>query len=336
MPSPAWEGHEDAWRTPGSGAHALLAAPIEDLRAGTASWVGRELAAGSKVYYKGWLEGSTNPEHHWIVGPWGAPGGREAIGSGQLEFLDYPTVIERCGGTNEGLFRLQLDEVEQAFDEGWGTVAMTQETSYRPMLDAAEATQFAGQERAFDLIASRWPVNTLCQLSLHDERDTAVWESMAVHHRDLQSLQWSARILEDRWYLSGELDVHVAREFGAAVHGALRSAWRFPERPDLEVDLAAVSFLDTACAQIMMLAARSAARYQRMILRRVPPLVREVIEVVGRPRSVFYDASYGVGLANTPAAHVVDDIPRSRAPRSRRPGSTGTGTGASERPVRPR
>lgn len=289
MPSPPWEGQEDIRRAPGSGSHALLMAPAETLRAGAASWVGRELAGGSKVLYKGWLGEGQRPEQHWIAGPWGAPGGPEAFASGQLRFTDFPTVVERCGGTTEGLFRLQLDELEQAFDEGWPTVAMTQESSGRPMLDAAEAAEFAGQERAYDLIGSRWPVNTLCQLALLEERDTAVWESMAVHHRDLVAGQWSARSVDGCWYLSGELDVHVAREFGAAVHGALRSAWRFPDRPDLDIDLAGVTFMDVASAQIMMLAARSTARHQRMRLHRVPPVLQEVLAVIGTPRSVHLD-----------------------------------------------
>lgn len=288
MPSPLWEGQEDVRRAPGSRSHALLLAPLDQLHAGAAEWVGRELAGGSKVLYKGWLGTDQRPDRHWIVGPWGAPGGQEAFASGQLEFLDFPAVIERCGGTTEGLFRMQLDELEQAFDEGWSTVAMTQETTYRPMTDATEAAEFAGQERGYDLMGSRWPVNTLCQLSLGEERDTAIWESMAVHHRELVATQWSARTADGRWHLVGELDAHVAREFGAAVHGALRAAWRFPDRPHLDVDLSEITFMDLACAQIMMLAARSTARHQRVVLHRVPALVRELLTVVGLPRSVSF------------------------------------------------
>jgi anti-anti-sigma regulatory factor len=185
---------------------------------------------------------------------------------------------------------MQLDELEQAFDEGWTTVAMSQESSQRPMLDAAEAAEFAGQERGYDLMGARWPVNTLCQLSLREEQATAIWESMAVHHRELVAAQWSARTVDECWRLSGDLDAHVAREFGAAVHGALRAAWRFPDRPDLDVDLSEVTFMDVACAQIMMLAARSTARHQRMILHRAPPVVRELLAVVGTPRSVSFGA----------------------------------------------
>ena len=72
--------------------HTLnVADAVDQGRRGTASWVERELAHGSKVFYKGWLPDGRRPDQHWLTGPAGPRGARDALVSGQMEFLDIPT-----------------------------------------------------------------------------------------------------------------------------------------------------------------------------------------------------------------------------------------------------
>ena len=288
MPPPAWRGHADIRRSPGSGGHTLLLARTGPLRVRAATWVGHEVASGSKVLVKGWLHDDGRPEEHWMLAASGDRAVRGALASGQLEFLDYPTVVERCSGTTEGLFAFQRDEVERAVASGWPSVALANETTFRPMTSDSEAADFGRQESIYDALAARWPLNTLCQLSLDQETERAVWESVSVHHGELVAERWSARADVHGWHLAGELDAHVAREFGAAVYGALRAARYHGDGPDLHVNLGQVEFMDVACAQIMLLAARSVSRYQHLILRQTSSLLRETIEMVGRPRTVVF------------------------------------------------
>jgi anti-anti-sigma factor len=80
-----------------------------------------------------------------------------------------------------------------------------------------------------------------------------------------------------------------AAENRTAVHDALRDAGH----SGLHVDLGGVSFMDSACAQVLALAPRSAPRGGRLVLHRPSPVVRDLLEVIGLPRSVEIDASAG-------------------------------------------
>lgn len=272
------------------GTHGLLVADTDvDRRTRTAAWVGRELARGSKVYYKGWLDDGAPPDRHWIAGPRGAPGGGAALASGQLEFLDFPAVVQRCGGTTEGLFQLQDDECRRAVGDGWPSVAMSQESAHRPMADDDEAVEFAAQEQGYDVLATRWPLVTLCQLTVEEENRRAAWESAAVHFREITDVHWSSTFYDGCWQPRGELDAHVVARFGAALEGALRDALQAADGPDLHVDLAAVEFMDFACAQVLMLNARSASQRQRVMVHRAPPIVRHMIVAAGRPATLVFD-----------------------------------------------
>jgi anti-anti-sigma regulatory factor len=269
--------------------HTLnVADAVDQGRRGTASWVERELAHGSKVFYKGWVPDGRRPDQHWITGPAGPRGARDALASGQLEFLDFPTVVERSGATADGVIKLYRDEVERALDDHWPTVAMTQESPGLPMADNADlVSQYITWEAGFDALTEQWPVRLLCQLSVPDESETAIWETVAVHHHDVVDGFWSATADDTGlWTPRGDLDAHVARRFGAAVHGALRAARRREDCVDLHVDLSAIDFMDVACAQILMLAARSAPSGQQMVLHGGPRFLRRLFDAVGRPMSV--------------------------------------------------
>lgn len=275
-------------RAPGT--HALLVADTDaDRRARAAAWVGRELERGSKVYYKGWVPDGAPPDRHWIVGDEGAPGGAAAFASGQLEFLDLPTVVQRCGGTAEGLFELQDDECRRAVDEGWPSVAMSQESPHRPMADDDELSALAAQEHGYDVLAGRWPLTTLCQLTVDEESGPAAWETAAAHFREIADEHWSSSYSDGRWQPHGELDAHVVLRFSAAVDGALRDALHSVDGPDLHVDLADVEFMDFACAQVLMLAARAAPRPQRVVVHRAATMQRRLIVAAGRPASLLFD-----------------------------------------------
>ncbi|MHC1561654.1 STAS domain-containing protein [Actinomycetospora sp. C-140] len=268
----------------GSGHTLLVADAVEQGRRGTASWVERELALGSKVYYKGWLP---DGQQHWLSGPAGPRGARDAFASGQLEFLDFPTLVERSGATSAGVLAVYQDEVERAFDDLWPTVAMTQESPELPMADDAHlVSEYATWESGFDTLTAEWPVRMLCQLSVPAESERAMWETVAVHHRDLVDGVWSAGDDDGRWRPRGDLDAHVSRRFGAAVHGALRAAREREGCSDLHVDLAAVDFMDVSCAEILMLAARSAPTEQHIVLHNGPRFLRRLFDAVGRPPSV--------------------------------------------------
>lgn len=273
---------------PATSAHTLLVADAVDRgRRGTASWVERELALGSKVYYKGWLPDGRGSDQHWITGPAGARGARDALTTGQLEFLDYPTLVARCGISAEGVLGVYRGEIERALDDRWPSVAMTQESPALPMADDAGLVgEYTAWESGFDAFTRRWPVRLLCQLTVPDETGTAVWETVAVHHRDLLDGAWTAEGDACWWRPRGDLDAHVARRFGAAVHGALRAAQGCEDGPDLHLDLADVDFMDVACAQILMLAARSAPAEQQVVLHGGSRFLRRLFDAVGRPTSV--------------------------------------------------
>lgn len=270
-----------------AGAHGLLVADTDrERRVGTAAWVDRQLSGGAKVYYKGWLDDGEDPGRHWLARAGGASRAGGALESGQLEIVAFPAVVRACGGTTEGLHALLTDEVERAVaGQGWSRVAMSQESARRPMADEAEAAEFAAQEAAYDELARRWPLTTLCQLTLADENPAAAWESAALHHHQLLDPQWSASSADDRWWVRGTLDAHVTERFGAALYGALREARVAPGGPDLHVDLSGVDFVDLAFVQTLFLTARAAPR-QRVVVHDCSPFVRRVIEAVGPPPSV--------------------------------------------------
>jgi anti-anti-sigma regulatory factor len=271
----------------GASRHTLLVSGTVDRgRRGTASWLEQQLAHGAKVYYKGWLVEGGRPDQHWLTGPAGPRGARDALASGQLEFLDVPTVVARSGGTADGITALFRDEVERALDDQWPAVALSQESAGLPMADADQVREHATWEAGFDALTARWPVRVLCQLSVPDENETALWETVAVHHRDLVDEVWSASGCGARWQPRGDLDAHVARRFGAAVDGALRAARAREDGPDLHLDLSAVDFMDVACAEILMLAARSAPSGQQVVLHGGQRFLRRLFDAVGRPSSV--------------------------------------------------
>lgn len=271
------------------GAHGLLVADTDrERRVGTAAWVDRQLADGAKVYYKGWLDDGEDPRDHWITGRGGAPSARAALATGQLEIMGFPEVVSICGGTTEGLHRLLHREVEQAITgQGWGRVALSQESARRPMADEAEAAEFAAQESAYDDLARAWPVTTLCQLTLADENVAAIWESAALHHHQILDPQWSAATSQRRWWLRGTIDAHVTERFGAALYGALREALDAADGPDLHIDLSGVEFADLAFVQTLFLSARAVIAHQRVVLHGCPPFLASVLDTVGRPRSVL-------------------------------------------------
>lgn len=271
------------------GAHSLLVADTDrERQVGAAAWVDRQLATGAKVYYKGWLEQGPRSGGHWLAGPYGALRAAEAMTSGQLEFLDFGTVVERCGGTTEGLRNLLSGEVIRAMHQGWSRVAMSQESPRRPMADENEAAEYAAQEAGFDEFAERWPVTTLCQLTIADENRAAAWESAAVHHHGILDTQWSSHFVDGRWWLRGELDAHVVQRFGAALYGALRERRLLGGGGDLEVDMSGVDFVDLACAQSLALTARSAGRGQRLLVSGASSFVRRVVETAGCPPTVLF------------------------------------------------
>jgi anti-anti-sigma regulatory factor len=270
-----------------TGAHTLLVADsVQHGRRRAASWVERELVGGAKVYYKGWLAEGQRADQHWITGPAGPRGAREALATGQLEFLDIPTVVARTGGAADAVSGLFRGEVERALDDRWPTVALTNESPRLTLGDEDVLSAYTSWEAGFDVLAERRPVRVLCQLSVPDETENSVWETVAVHHRSLVDGVWSAGGGARDWQPRGDLDAHVARRFGAAVHGALRSARTHEDGPDLHLDLSAVDFMDVSCAQILMLAARSAPPDQHMVLHGGPRFLRRLFDAVGRPASV--------------------------------------------------
>ncbi|HEY2192737.1 MAG TPA: STAS domain-containing protein [Actinomycetospora sp.] len=281
----------DAGPRPDAGsplAHALHVADNEHAqRVGTAAWVDRELAFGAKVYYKGWLGDDGRVEKHWIAGPEGTRRTREALRSGQLEFLDFPTLIERCAeapeGLTAGLHRIQAEELDRALAEGWPSVAMTQESSRRELADDAEVAEFARQEGGYDTLVGRAPLRVLCQLNSWVENEVHVFESLGVHHRRVVDVGWDVALEDGRWRLRGDLDAHVARRFGGALAGALREK---VTGGDLHMDLTEVGFVDVACAQLLVHAARAEPECRRIVLHDPPRLLRRLLDVLQRPASI--------------------------------------------------
>ncbi len=269
-------------------AHELQVADTDHAqRVGAAAWVDRELAFGAKVFYKGWLGDDARVEKHWIAGPEGTRRTREALRSGQLEFLDFPTLIERCAaggdGLTAGLHRLQADELHRALAEGWPSVAMTQESSRRELVDDAEVAEFARQEGGYDSLVAEAPVRVLCQLNTSVENEVHVFESLGVHHRRIVDVGWDAALDDGLWRLRGDLDAHVARRFGGALAGALREK---ATGGDLHIDLAAVGFVDVACAQLLVHAARAEPEGRRIVLHDPPRLLSRLLDVLQRPASI--------------------------------------------------
>ena len=267
-------------------AHLLQVAESDHAqRVGTAAWVDHELAFGAKVFYKGWLGEDGRLEKHWLAGPQATVRTRRALASGQLEFLDFPRLIERCEGTTEGLHRLQAEELHSALRDGFPSVAMTQESSRRQLVDDVEVTEFARQEGGYDALAAQWPLHVLCQLTTTVENDVHIVESLGIHHGGIADLGWGAGLDAGRWSVHGDLDAHVAQRFGGALTGALRRA-ADPTPTDLHVDLSRVGFVDVACAQLMVLAARSVPPGQRLVLHDPPRLLRRLLDALQKPASI--------------------------------------------------
>lgn len=273
----------------GARRHTLLVAEDDQQRrTSAAAWVERALAVGDKVYYKGWQDPDLPPEKHWLAGPGGVRAAAEAFRTGQLELGHFGTVIERSGGDVEGIWAFQIGEIERALDEGWTSVAMSQESVQRPMADETEAAELARQEAGFADIMARWPLRVLCQHTIAEENDGATWETVAAHHDDLVDGPWSAGVVDGLWQPRGEIDAYVARRFGAAAVGAMRRARQEGPDPDLHVDLSAIEFVDVAAVQMLLLAARSAPLGQRIVLHHTPRMVDRLVEAVGRPAAVVH------------------------------------------------
>lgn len=271
-------------RRPGSRSHTLLCGGTEDVHTGTAAWVRHELVGGSKVLYKGWLADDRLDAGHWLHGPVVDA----ALDRGQLTVLGFATVVDRCGGTTEGLARLQAREVRDALHDGWPTVAMVQETTGRALADEAEIAEFARQERGYDRLARLWPLNTLCQLDLDAERPVAVRESVAVHHDDVVAPSWSGATVAGRWHLAGELDLAGRDQLRAALRGVLVAH----ANRDVHLDLARVTFLDSACAEVFVDAARATVPRRRFVLHGTPALAAEMLRLVGiSPEATVLGAS---------------------------------------------
>jgi anti-anti-sigma regulatory factor len=270
----------------GEGVHTLaVAATVHEQRTGTAAWLDHHLAAGTKVFYK------VRPDdgRDWLTGPDGPPRASAALASGQLEVMDFAEVVRVAGGTTEGLRRLQESEVDRGLDEGWPRIAMSQESAGRPMTDAAEIAEYAAQESAYDELARRAPVITRCQLTAAFENRTASWETASLHCGGIVDGQWRARWVHGRWELDGEIDVHVAACFGAALHGALRLRFDGPGDPDLHVDASRVAFFDVAGAQSLLLAAHTAARNQTVVVHGAGRHLQDLVAAVGLPRTLRFE-----------------------------------------------
>lgn len=275
------------------GDHTLLVSETElHRRAGVGRWVTAELSGGAKVIYIGRLPiGASTADTHWLAGPSGPRVTREALGSGQMVFVDLPTVLARTGGRAAELLALQSDAVRVALDEGWERVSMSAESPYRPVADGG-VEELLAHERGLGDLVEKLPLRALCQLAADTEDDRAVWATVGVHHSDLVDETWSATTVRGVWTPVGELDAHVAQRFGAGLHAALEEAERrHPHPDDLHVDLEGVEFLDVACARLILLTARSTAPEARVVLHRPSRAVRRLIDDVeerGRPRTLVW------------------------------------------------
>lgn len=283
-----------------TGAHALLVSDTDaHRRAGVTRWVAGELAAGAKVIYSGRLPaGATSLEQHWLTGPTGPRGGREALATGQLQLLDIGAIIEHTGGRAVELLDLQAGAAVAALEQGWPRVAMSAESPQRAMREG-EAAELATHERGLGELTGDLPLRALCQLAVPEEKDAAVWETVAAHHTDLVDEGWSATTVGRTWIPVGDLDAHVARRFGAGLHAALEETERATApgvRPDLHVDLSHVTFLDVACARLLTLTARSAGRGAQVVLHRPSRTARRLVDAVddsGRPRNLVWSDDAG-------------------------------------------
>ncbi|MCD2192051.1 STAS domain-containing protein [Actinomycetospora endophytica] len=275
--------------------HSLLVSETTpDQRVGAAAWVDEQLAAGAKVFYKSRPCDWGGDDPRWLVGPAGSSCARWAFRTGQLEIRDFAEVIDLAGGTTRGLRELQAAEVARGLDEGWPRLAMSQESASRPLADDAEIAEYAEQEAGYDELARRWPLTTLCQLTLAHESSPAAWEIAGLHSGDIVDHQWSAAWSDGRWHVRGELDVTVVGRFSAALDGALRQCLHSEDDPTLRIDASGIEFLDVGSAQSLMLAGYAAARRQRIVVHGARDSVRNVVTAVGRPPSLSFTAETSV------------------------------------------
>ena len=270
-------------------AHTLLVCDtVAQQRAGTAQWLDGQLADGAKVFYKARPRGWDGGDPGWLLGVAGARRAPQALATGQLEIQDFAGVIDLAGGTTAGLRRLLTDEAARGLREGWPRVAMCQESPSRAMADEAEIDEYTAQEASYDHLAARWPVTTMCQMTLAWENPAARWETAALHHGGIQDIRWGATWLRGYWQVRGELDVTVVTRFAAALHGALRARRDTGGDPTLHLDAAGVEFFDLACAQAVMLAAHAAARHQQIVVHHGSDSLRDAIAAVGQPRTLSF------------------------------------------------
>lgn len=275
--------------------HTLLVSETDrHHRAGVSQWVDDELGAGAKVLYTGHLDHG-GVDRHWLVGPDGPRSARSALASGQLEIVEMAAVVARTGGLADALLALQRGGVETALGAGWDRVAMSAESPRRPMGDG-EAEELRRHEAGLTDLVAEWPVTTLCQLAVGEENESAIWETVGAHHRDLVDGAWSAGEVDGAWLVAGELDAHVARRFAAGLHAALTDDAPRGGDPELHIDLGRVEFMDVTCVRMVELAARgleSSERGARIVLHRPSRLVRRLVEAVGRPRTLVVTGQDG-------------------------------------------
>ncbi|WP_018333872.1 STAS domain-containing protein [Actinomycetospora chiangmaiensis] len=275
---------------PGEGVHTLaVAATVHEQRTATAAWLDRQLAAGTKVFHTVRPDDWPGGGRGWLTAPGGPTRAAAALAAGQLEVMDFTEVLRVAGGTLEGLRTLQDAAIERWLAEGWTRIALSQESPGRAMRTAAAIAAYTAQEGAYDELGRRAPVITRCQLTAALENRTASWESAALHCGGIVDGHWRARWVHERWELAGEIDVHVAAAFGAALHGALRRRFDGPGGPDLHVDVSRVVFFDLASAQSLLLATQAAARHQTVVVHGASPHLRELVAAVGVPPTLRFE-----------------------------------------------
>jgi anti-anti-sigma factor len=211
--------------------HALVMYEAEAARRGrTSEWVAAALARGDAVLHRA-------ADAAELVDDLGETS-RAALDAGSLRLVDPYVCFQQTDGLHWALRQLFEDMVRAAFDDGSPGVVLTHGAGALQVM-APEPAERLAFEHDLERLTALPGVRALCCYDLRSEQTDLLEAVAGLHHRDVEDVLWSVRLVADRLVVHGEIDADNAGRFGAALRVAASHGVGV-------VDLAGVSLLSAA------------------------------------------------------------------------------------------